>query len=99
MSDMVAPGIGRMWGLVRPKNKRQKRRESILARGTNDQLLSMKVYDLGTYAAPWFVAAKAEKRCAAVLAERERGAAAVAVDEVADEDEDIESVSDDEDEL
>ena len=45
------------------------------------------------------VAAKAEKRCAAVLAERERGAAAVAVDEVADEDEDMESVSEDDDEL
>ena len=43
------------------------------------------------------VAAKAERRCRTVLAARD--AAVAAVDEVADEDEDMESVSEDDDEL
>ena len=43
------------------------------------------------------VAAKAERRCRTILAARD--AAVAAVDEVADEDEDMESVSEDDDEL
>ena len=48
--ESVARGVS----LVK-KKKTTKETRGYLGEGTNDQLLSMKVYDLGTYAAPWSI--------------------------------------------